>query len=252
MMNNFFSFILEHARIVIVSLVSVLAGLGAVIGIRYLDRDRTVLRKHESYGLSSNSFVISNVADEGEDKTYSQIVSTAFESKSVRYHLCLLLCEVVDVLSLEKIAEMITSNLITKEGLTIPETIEGTLTHFSDQLTTMIKGLSSMKRWGLGIMISDSKNVYWGIRGNLTVFSIKGSSIKESIAKSTSQTYYLKPREPFFLASYEFRQKEIRDIVQGVYKQFEDPIQRHTEMWKTLELKSFDYPKMSAIYLRNN
>jgi len=234
-----------------VPLVSVLAGLAAVIGIGYLDRDKTVLRKHESYGISSKSFVISNVADE-EDKTYSQIVSTAFESKSVRYHLCLLLCEVVNVLSIEKIAEMITSNLITKEDLTTLEIIDGTLTHFSDQLTTMIKGLSSMKRWGLGIMISDSENVYWGIRGNLTSFGIKGSSIKDSIAKSMSQIYYPKSGETFFLASYEFRQKEIRDIVQGVYKQFDDPIQRHTEMWKTLEHKSFDYPKMSLIYLRNN
>jgi len=230
---------------------SVLAGLAAVIGIGYLDRDKTILRKHESY-ISSNSFVISNVADEEEDKTYSQIVSTAFESKSVRYNLCLLLCEIVNVLSIEKIAEMITSNLITKEGFTIPEIIDGTLTHFSDQLTTMLKGLSSMKRWGLGIMISDSENVYWGIVGNLTVFSIKGGSIKKSMTRSTSQTYYLKSGETFLLASYEFGQKEIRDIVQGVCKQFEDPTKRHVEMWKTLEHKSFDYPKMSLIYLRNN
>jgi len=235
-----------------VYLVSLLAGLGAVIGIGYLDRDKTILRKHESYGISSNSVIKSKVEKKEEDKTYAQIVSTAFDSKSLRYHLCLLICEVVNVLSIEEIAKMITSKLIEKDGLTIPEIVDGTLTHFSDQLTTMIKGLSSMKRWGWGIMISDSENIYWGIRGNLTVFSIKGSTIKDSITKSTSQIYYPKSGETFFLASYEFREKEIREIVQGVYKQFKEPMQRHTEMWKTLEHKSFDYPKMSVIYLRNN
>ncbi len=250
-MKNFLSLFSSAQELIIISL-SVLAGLGAVIGIGYLDRNKTILRKRESQGISSNSVVISNVADEEKDKTYSQVVSMAFESKSVKYHLSLLLCEIVNVLSIEKIAEMITLDLITKEDRTVLEIIDGALTHFADQLTTMIKGLSSMKRWGMGIMISDNENVYWGIRGNLTVFSIEDGSIKESIAKSTSQSYCLKPGETFFLASSEFMQKEIRGIVQGVCKQFEDPIQRHTEVWKILEPKSIDYPKMSLIYLRNN
>jgi len=84
------------------------------------------------------------------------------------------------------------------------------------------------------------------------VFSVKGSSIKKLRAKSTPQTYTLRPREPFFLASHEFRQKEIRDIIEGVYKQFEDPARRHIEIWKTLEHKRYDYPKMSLIYIQVN
>ncbi|GAI20430.1 unnamed protein product, partial [marine sediment metagenome] len=76
-MNNILDFFSPTSAFIIVSLVSVLVGLGAVIGIGYLDRDKTVLRKRESYGISSNSFVISNVADEEKDKTYSRIVSMA-------------------------------------------------------------------------------------------------------------------------------------------------------------------------------